>query len=326
VDILEVKDLTRLRDFHSVSKAALEHDFVDLPADELEEWLPLLEGHMPAGEHVSLHVGYDGGVPVATLTVTLFTLDNLQSANVEGYVHPEHRRRGLGRELARHALDLVRSAGRTRVFFECAWNHDGSEPPGHHLLRSLGARGVLDDWRRVHDVVAFPPVEPPEPPEGYRLVQWVDVAPDDVAEGVAYLLHRLVLDAPQGESEYEAEAWDVARLREAERSTMARHRTRYSTVAVHDESGEVAGVTEIALNTSQPEMAWQWSTIVDPRHRGRRLGYLLKTANLAYLLAGVPEVRKVSTWNASSNSFMIGVNEEMGYRVAEKWTEYQLDL
>jgi len=326
VNIVEVKDLAALQDFHAVSQAAHDHDFVDLPVDEVEEWVPLLEGHQPAGEHVTLYVGYDGPAPVAVLSVVLFTIENLDAANVEGYIRPDERGRGLGRELASFAVDVVRSAGRTKMLLEGFYNRDGSETPGLHLLRSLGARSMIDDLRRVLDVAAFPPVEAPEPPAGYRLVQWVDAAPDDVAEGVAYLLHRMILDAPMGDLELEAEKWDVARLREAEASSRRRHRTRHVTVAVHEESGEVAGLTELVVNLSRPEHAWQWNTIVDPRHRGQRLGYLIKTANLQLLLAEVPEVRKVSTWNAASNSFMIDVNEQMGFRVAEKWSEYQLDL
>ena len=40
----------------------------------------------------------------------------------------------------------------------------------------------------------------------------------------------------------------------------------------------------------------------------------------------VPDLRWVNTWNATSNSFMIDVNEALGFRIAEKWTEWQLDL
>ena len=40
---------------------------------------------------------------------------------------------------------------------------------------------------------------PPAPPAGYRVVQWADVAPDALVDGIAYLLHRMVLDAPMGD-------------------------------------------------------------------------------------------------------------------------------
>jgi GNAT superfamily N-acetyltransferase len=325
VDMVEVKDLARLHDFHAVASAAHDVDYVDLPCDAVEEWVPIIEGHQPAGEQVTLYVGYEGDVPVAVLTVTLSTIENLDTANAEAYVHPEHRRRGLGTQLAQFASDVVRSAGRTKLLVEGFANPDGSSTAGQHLLEELGARPMLDDVRRILDLEAFPPVTPPDVPDGYRLSQWVDHAPDDLVDGVAYLLHRMILDAPMGELELEAEKWDAKRVRDSEASSVRRHRTRYATAAVH-ESGEVAGLTELIVNPSRPEVAWQWNTIVEPSHRGRRLGYLVKSANLQHLVSQVPQVKKISTWNAASNSFMIDVNEQMGFRVSERWTEYQLDL
>jgi hypothetical protein len=70
----------------------------------------------------------------------------------------------------------------------------------------------------------------------------------------------------------------------------------------------------------------QWNTIVEPTHRGRGLGLVLKSWNHDAVARAHPELRWISTWNAASNSFMIDVNERLGYRVAEKWTEWQLDL
>ena len=324
--ITEVKDLPTLQDFHAVEEVALAHDHVALPVDPIEELLPLLEGKMPSGEHVTLYTGYDDTTPVAALSVTLWTLDNLTSANVEGYVHPAHRRRGHGQRLMEHAVDVVRSAGRTRVFLEAPWTRDGEEGPAFPLLRAHGAKPVLDDYRRLLDLEAFPVTAPPIPPAGYRVVQWADVAPDELVDGIAYLLHRMVLDAPMGDMDYEPEKWDAQRYRESEASAMRRNRTRFTTVVVHEETGEVAGLTELCVNRTRPQIGYQWNTIVDPRHRGHRLGLLLKAWNHQAVVDAVPELRWVNTWNATSNGFMIDVNEAMGFRVAEKWTEWQLDL
>lgn len=326
MDIIEVKDLTSLRDHHDVERATCEHDFVALPVDPIEEQVPVIEGHQAAGEHVTYYVAYDDGVPVGALSVVLFTLDNLTAANLDGSVHPDHRRRGHGRRLLEHALDAVRSAGRTRVFVQAPWAAAGEEGPAFPMLRAAGAQPKLEDVRRLLDLQAFPVGEPLPAPEGYRVVQWVDTAPDEVVDGLAYLLHRMVLDAPMGDLDIEPEQWDRARYRDSEDSARRRHRTRLTTVVVHEASGEVAGMTEIMVHRSQPEVATQWNTIVDPRHRGHRLGMVLKTWNHRALAEHVPEVRWVNTWNAASNTFMIDVNEALGYRVAETWTEWQLDL
>lgn len=326
VNICEVTDLDLLKAFHEVEAAAMDHDYVALPADPIEELVPLVEGHQPAGEHVTMWVGCDGDVPVASLSLAVFTLDNLTSANIDGAVHPDHRRRGHARELLAFALDRVREAGRTRVFIGSAWRPDETDGMSFDLLRSVGARPVLDDVRRLLDLQSDAVGEPHPVPEGYLVKQWVDRAPDEVVDGLAYLLHRMVLDAPMGEMDYEAEKWDAARYRDSEVSAMRRNRQRFSTVVVHEASGQVAGMTEIAVNTHRRDVAHQWNTIVDPDHRGRRLGMVLKTWNHRYLVDQVEGIRYLNTWNAASNSFMIAVNENLGFRPTERWTEWQLDL
>ena len=167
--------------------------------DPIEEFVPLIEGKQPSGEHVTYYVGYDGDTPVAALTVSTWTLDNLTSANIEPHVHPAYRRQGLGRELLMFAIDAVRAMGRTRIFLEAHWLPDGSEGPGFALLRSVGAKPVLDDYRRLLDLQAFPVGTPTPVPDGYRVERWYDRAPEAVVDGIAYLLHRMVLDAPMGD-------------------------------------------------------------------------------------------------------------------------------
>ncbi|HEU0041201.1 MAG TPA: hypothetical protein VFQ15_02510, partial [Jiangellaceae bacterium] len=67
------------------------------------------------------------------------------------------------------------------------------------------------------------------------------------------------------------------------------------------------------------ECAFQDTTIVDPAHRGHRLGLLLKAANFRSLIHDRPGVQAVWTWNADSNSQMISINETLGYR-PEGWS------
>jgi GNAT superfamily N-acetyltransferase len=326
VHIVQVKDLPALQDFHGVEAVCYAHDYDCLPVDPIESLTPLLRGEHPTGETQDLYVGYENGRPAASLTVTMFTLDNLTSANVEGRVHPAYRRRGLGRQLMEHAIDVVRSAGRTRIFFEAHWLPSGEEGPSFPLLREVGAKPVLDDLRRVLDVQEHPVGEPAAVPEGYRIVQWADHAPDELVDGLAYLLYSMVLDAPMGDMDYEPETWDAARYRDSERESISRARRRFVTAVVHEESGAVAGETELCVNLGQPLVSHQWNTIVDPDHRGRGLGLVLKTWNHSQVVKACPDVRWILTWNATSNSYMIDVNEKLGFRVAEKWTEWQLDL
>ncbi len=326
MDITHVTDLAGLEAYQSVEIAEHDHDFVALPADPIEERLPLLEGRELAGEHVRLYVATDGADAVGTVTLRMPTLDNLTTVNLDLSVHPSHRRRGVGTALLAFGLAEVQRLGRRRVFLEVPSAVDGGAPQSAALLSSVGARPVHEDFRRLLDLTLQPPGPALAAPEGYRVVQWVDHCPEDLVDGVAYLSGRMSVDAPMGEMDYEPEIWDAGRYRDKEIAAVSRDRKRMATAVVHTATGSVAGITDIGVNRSRTEYAYQWDTIVDPGHRGRRLGMVLKTWNHRHLLTEVPGVRYLSTWNAASNTFMISVNDQLGFRPIEKWMEYQLDL
>ncbi len=324
--IAPVVDLDALKQFHAVESASMDHDFVALPADPFEELVPLLDRVPKAGDLALLHLATREGVPVAIMTLHLPQLDNLTSVNLDVTVHPDHRRQGIGRDVLTFALEDVRRRGRNRVFAMAPWSVDGSEGPAFGLLRSVGARPVLDDYRRIVDLTSNPVGAVHPTPEGYRVVQWVDVAPDELVDGCAYLMSRMTLDAPMGEMDYEQEKWDATRYREGEQAAMSRNRRRFATAVVHEATGQVAGITGIAINRDRTAIAYQWDTIVDPDHRGHRLGMVLKTWNHRFLTQQVDGVTHINTWNAASNTFMVAVNNALGFTIAEKWSEWQLDL
>ena len=326
MEIRQVVDLDSLRSYHAVESAAYDHDFVVLPADPFEELVPLLGGEAEAGEQTLLYLGTDGDVPVGTLSLRLPTLDNLSNAALDLTVHPDHRRRGHGRRLLHSGIAEVQARGRSRIHMELPSDADGSEPQALALMTEVGARPVLVEDRRLLDLRRHSVGEPAAAPPGYRVVQWVDRAPDDVVDGAAYLFGRMTLDAPMGEMDYEQEKWDATRYREKEEATLARNRMCLGTAVVHVGTGAVAGVTDIGVNRDHPRVAYQWNTIVDPDHRGRRLGMVLKSWNHRLLADRVPEAEFVNTWNASSNTFMVGVNDALGFEAVERWTEWQLDL
>lgn len=325
MQIRQVLDPQGLADFQRVNAAAYEHDYRLLPAETLDQLLALLDGDDEEAERPLLFLGTREGVAVGTLMLRLPMLDNLGTANSELNVHPRHRRQGAGRALLEHAVAVLRAEGRGRLFVEVPSREDGSPGPGVGLVEHCGAKPVLEEVRRLLDLREHPPELPVGVPDGYRVVQWVDRTPDPLAEGVAYLLGRMTLDAPLGDMDYEPESWDVARLRASEARSMARGRLRISTAVVHC-SGAVAGHTDVAVNRQDPRVASQWDTIVDPAHRGHGLGVVLKSWNHRQLVDLVPEVACVNTWNAVANRHMVAVNEALGFEPVETWTEYQLDL
>ena len=122
------------------------------------------------------------------------------------------------------------------------------------------------------------------------------------------------------------EVWDAARVREREELVQAMGRSSLVAVAVHEATGELAGFTEMGVPLDDPRDAHQWETLVVGRHRGRRLGLLLKVAVLRRLQQELPQVRKVLTCNATTNAPMIAVNEALGFVPAGACLSWQRPL
>jgi hypothetical protein len=67
----------------------------------------------------------------------------------------------------------------------------------------------------------------------------------------------------------------------------------YSVAARHDASGELAALTEMAVDPADPGWGHQLITGVISKHRGHRLGLLVKTAMLELLRATEPQLERI---------------------------------
>jgi len=72
-------------------------------------------------------------------------------------------------------------------------------------------------------------------------------------------------------------------------------------------------MSDVLFRADEPLWGEQHDTIVDPAHRGHRLGFAVKAAGLRRLLAEHPSVRHVQTYNALENGPMLAVNRAMGF-------------
>jgi mycothiol synthase len=131
------------------------------------------DGDYPLSEHVVLHVRHGGDADVRHLLIRdgdavdapvigyahVDVTDQVVGSSAEMAVHPDHRRRGLGRALVEAALEESPD-GRLRL-----WAH-GEHPGSAALARHGFTRArVLFQMRRS----LFTPVPAPELPAGVRL-------------------------------------------------------------------------------------------------------------------------------------------------------------
>jgi GNAT superfamily N-acetyltransferase/RimJ/RimL family protein N-acetyltransferase len=243
-------------------------------------------------------------------------LENLDQGELTLVVHPAQRHRGIGRALLEHAAARAVANGRSAFGSPTRLGGDGEA-----FARAAGAEQGLVDIQRVMDLRAMGDDQlarlratAEEKAAGYSLVSWTGLVPEEFIERAA-ALYAALNDAPHDPREAPA-IWDAQRVRERVNDLRPAYGLRtYSVVARHDATGELAGLTEVAVDPADPGWAHQMITGVTGRHRGHRLGLLVKVAMAEWLKAAEPQVERLDTWNAESNQYMIAVNEALGYTI-----------
>jgi GNAT superfamily N-acetyltransferase len=288
------------------------------------------------GLDMEYHLVRRDGVPVARVSLEFPSRENLDMLIADIWVVPSARRQGIGSELFAWVKDLAAARGRKKLIGTTLWELPGIPAPnlaGAAFAESLGFSGALADVTRRLDLSTVDESvlgemlrQAQEKARGYRLVRWVGPAPEEWVHDIAYLDARLMLDAPMGDLQMEAHEPDVARTREFGQANAKRERVAYHSAAVHEESNRLVAWTTITKEKSLSWNAFQQITIVDPDHRGHRLGALVKVENLRFLRESEPTVTAIDTFNAHSNSYMIQINEQMGFRPLYAWQNWKLEF
>lgn len=299
---------------------------------------PWAHPHTVDGTALEMRYGWDGeptdhflvtvdGTDVATARYETATYDNLHLAWLSVDVHPEHRRRGHGSAVLAFLLDRARADGRTTV------GADGWELPGveEFAARHGFERKQVSVNRRQHlakvdregldrlyeDALAAA--------TDYELVRRVGPTPVEELPAISEL-SASINDAPIDDLDIEDEAFPPERIAAYEAAQTGQGLVLHRVVARHRGTGELAGHTVVAVDSRRPAIAHQHDTAVARRHRGHRLGVLLKADMVRWLAEVQPQVETVDTWNAESNDHMIGVNEELGYEILARAFAYQRSL
>lgn len=282
--------------------------------------------------------------------VNLPLQDNTHTAQVEIGVRPATRRQGVGSSLYDAVLTRVREAGRTTVTASSDQRAEPPEGPGTLAAttgvgrvtadddgpRFLAQRGFALEQVERYSVFDLPfdadlvakhraEAEAHAGPD-YRLVTWLSHAPDEWVDEYAVLNTRMSTDAPLGGLDLEEDVWDAERVRVTEQQYQERELELLVLAAEHIPTHTLAAFTCFMAVPNSDEFVHQDDTLVIKEHRGKRLGMLVKTANLQRLAAERPTIRRVGTWNAEENSWMLSINVALGFRPAGGSGEWQLRL
>jgi GNAT superfamily N-acetyltransferase len=318
-------DETAIRHAYGISRAAAAVATPDIPFATFPSFLAGVRTPFP-GRSRERALGLLDRTPVGCLTLDLPEHANLDNAGADLFVHPDHRRRGVGRALHAHAVRRIRELGRKRLTGETV---EGL-PGGDAFAVAMGATARLKETRSRLDVSALDQdkldamlAEAWTHADGYRFVRWEGVPPARFLDDVAYLDSRLMEDAPMGTLEWEPEKIDAEQVRRSEQQRLDRGMGRFHGGIEHEATGRLVGWTTLSGADDTPTHLWQQITIVEPGHRGHRLGMIVKLENLRHAREHRPQLAAIDTFNAAVNKYMLAINVAIGFRPADSWMQWQ---
>jgi GNAT superfamily N-acetyltransferase len=293
-----------------------EQSRVVLPADNPERGITLLGA-------------IDGRELVGAGLLTRTLKENLHSAMAFAWTRPDRRREGIGRRVAAELEVVAAGDGRTTIQGE-AYLPPGGSGVAEQFAAAMGyavasresiKELALADFVDRRDAIAAEA----DAARDYRILTFDTVCPEEHLESFGRLLGMLMSEVPLGELELEDSEWSAERIRAAEQREVDIGRHLLTAMAITPD-GTVAGVSDVRIDDTDREHGQVGITIVDPAHRGHRLGLALKLATHDLAVATYPSLASVDTSNAEVNSWMNAVNEALGYRTIETLLELHKKL
>lgn len=197
---------------YRIGSAVNDVDLPDFPPFCRRRFDALFHTPMPGTRSLWALARLDG-VPAGYLQLDLPQLDNPDNATAELLVHPDLRRRGVGRALHEYGVRLLREHGRKRVVAMAVSALPGGPArsvAGDAFAAATGAQPALAEVRRRLDVDKIDRValraalaEAGPRAEGYQSVCWQGTTPPEYVTDIAYLDGRLLMDAPMGDVQWE---------------------------------------------------------------------------------------------------------------------------
>lgn len=250
---------------HTVITAARSHHRPWHESPSVAELTRSLRYTLPGERLLAWLARDDDGQPVGLASVWLPDDDNTDKAWLELDVLPRARRQGVGSALLQTLLDAAVEEGRTEAVLETTAYLPGGvldpapapEPADRkHPQDFFGRCGFTV---QVRETVRH--LELPVPPEvldrldpaagggipGYRLVSSAGPIPSALRASYCDLANRLIVDAPSGDIEWQPDTLTPAKLAAHEQADDGIGRTRVTTLAVHEQTGQVVAYTQLLL-------------------------------------------------------------------------------
>ncbi|MDF1539545.1 MAG: GNAT family N-acetyltransferase [Candidatus Thorarchaeota archaeon] len=87
------------------------------------------------------------------------------------------------------------------------------------------------------------------------------------------------------------------------------------TALIREKNGNISSLTDVVYNPLKAPLLNQQLTGVDQKYRGQGKGKWVKAAMLLKVRNEFPDIKTVSTSNATSNAPMLAINERLGFKI-----------
>ena len=240
------------------------------------------------------------------------------------YVHPAHRRQGIGSSWGPLIVELMDTHGCTTVGFGT------EEAPGHAFLKALGAEAKLVgaenrlkladvDWKMVERWIDEGPKRSPQTKFEIYDGPLPETMWDDFAPQLSSMLNTIPFE--------NLDIGTIVVTPDHVRDFHARlvlSGEHLHTILTREPDGVISSITDMVWDPNRASILEQRFTGVRPDARGRGLGKWIKAAMLAHLHKLYPQAQWVVTENAGSNAPMLAINKKLGFKQYRVGTEYQV--
>jgi len=299
-----------------------EYLYLAAPGERRIHWLAYAQEPVGDAEPAGWHASGENADTVCGTASLLLPADS-GTCVVDVLVPPRFQRRGIGRALlttaawrahgeGRQTLSAEVVSGTAAVPFYEACGFERVVVEVRYLLR-------LDrvDWSRVRRAVA-------QVVSGYRIEYFQGGPPADLlpayAEAKSMLRYLTAGEHTVDEATVAAEAKRLS----ASLDTLHRRGLRpHVVLAIHNPTGQVAGLTELVVPAQRPARGDEYDTLVLPRHRGYGLALAMKSRMLLGLQQTEPQLVDIQTWQNGEYEPQAQVNAELGYVRDREWYEYE---
>lgn len=314
--------------FYNFSEKLREENSPMIPGQTFEDFRRSMLD-VPSDEVQREFFAFDeNGKPIGTLFIA-YTIkpDNQKVNEIWIYVSTlkAHQRKGIGKSLLAHAQKEAETIGATKI------NSYVENPESLGFAQKFG--GVISakknmkylllagaNYTRAQEWIALYGAKNSD-----ICLKFFEKIPDELMDKYVTAFNAINRENPdyaQGLMEYEP--LTAKQFREQEDNFEKRGLKRLNIIAM--EGDEIAGVTVIKTQNSNPLSIIQSLTGVIGYYRGRGLAKLLKAEMLMYIKLDLPDFVVITTWNNQRNEAMNHINSELGYKDAQPCFDCQFEV